>query len=134
MRFGKLTSALAALMLASQAVAADERIDVKVLYAGKPGDARTKDYVAFLRQHFVRIGETDYEKFQPAEAKDFDVVIFDWPSIYPRDKDGKIAPKFTGLKQPKPPKLTEDFHRATMLIGAAGGFVTMPLRTRINWL
>jgi hypothetical protein len=134
MRYSVLSAALTALMLASQAVCAAEKIDVKVLYAGKPGDARTKDFVAFLQRHFVRVSETDYEKFNPDEAKGFDVVIFDWPSIYPRDKDGKIAPKLTSLNQPKPPKLTEDFDRAAILIGAAGGFVTMPLRTRINWL
>jgi hypothetical protein len=62
------------------------------------------------------------------------VVIFDWPSIYPRDKDGKIAPKLTSLNQPKPPKLPEDFDRPAILIGAAGSSATSPLRLKINWL
>lgn len=134
MRYAILTAALAALMLASQVVASDEKIDVKVLYAGKPGDARTKDFVAFLKKHFVRVGETDYEKFKPDEAKGFDVVIFDWPSIYPRDKDGKITPKFTSLNSPKPPKLPEAFDRPAILIGAAGSSATGQLQLKINWL
>lgn len=135
MRYGVLAIALAALMLASQTDAAEEKkIDVKVLYAGKPGDARTKDFVAFLKKHFVRVGETDYEKFKPDEAKGFDVVIFDWPSIYPRDKDGKILPKFTRLNSPKPPKLPEAFDRPAILIGAAGSSATGQLQLKINWL
>jgi hypothetical protein len=135
MRYGALATVLAASMLASQAVAADDKkIDVKVLYAGKPGDARTKDYVAFLRQHFVHVGEADYEKFKPNESKDFDVVIFDWPSIYPRDKDGKIAPKITHMNSPKPPNLPNDFDRPAILIGAAGSSATRQLQLKINWL
>jgi hypothetical protein len=62
------------------------------------------------------------------------VVIFDWPSIYPRDKDGKIAPKLTSINQPKPPKLPEDFDRPAILIGAAGSSATSQLRLKINWL
>lgn len=135
MRYAVLATTLAALMMASQAVAADEKnIDVKVLYAGKPGDARTKAYVAFLQQHFVRVGETDYEKFKPDEAKGFDVVIFDWPSIYPRDKDGKIVPKFSHLNSPKSPKLPEDFDRPAVLVGAVGGYLGGQLKLKIDWL
>ena len=127
-------AALMAFVCLGGAASSAETIQLKVLYAGKPGDARTKDYVAFLQQHFVRVGETDYEKFKPEEAKDFDVVIFDWPSIYPRDKDGKISPKFTGLNSPHPPKLLENFDRPAILIGAAGSSATNQLRLKINWL
>jgi hypothetical protein len=134
MRYGCLAAALAALALLNATASAAEKIEVKVLYAGKPNDARTKDFVSFLQQHFVRVGEADYEKFKPDEAKDFDVVIFDWPSIYPRDKDGKIAPKFISLNSPKPPKLSEDFNRPAILIGAAGASATSQLRLKINWL
>jgi hypothetical protein len=133
MRYGCL-AALAAMVLLNATASAAEKIDVKVLYAGKPNDARTKDFVSFLQQHFVRVGEADYEKFKPDEARDFDVVIFDWPSIYPRDKDGKIAPKLTSLNSPKPPKLPEDFTRPAILIGAAGASATAQLRLKINWL
>jgi hypothetical protein len=135
MRYSVLLVALSALLSSSLPVAADEKkIDVKVLYAGKPGDARTKDFVAFLKQHFARVGQTDYEKFKPDEAKGFDVVIFDWPSIYPRDKDGKIAPKITQMNSPQPPKLQEGFDRPAILIGAAGSSATGQLQLKINWL
>jgi hypothetical protein len=128
MRYGVLPVALAALLLTGQALSAGEKFDVKVLYAAKPGDARTKDFVAFLQQHFVRVGETDYEKFKPEEAKDFDVVIFDWPSIYPRDKDGKIEEKRAGLNSPKHLKLTEDFDRPA--ISAVTSSMSCRVRSR----
>jgi hypothetical protein len=133
MRYGSL-AALAALVLLDPTASATEKVQLKVLYTGKPNDARTKDFVSFLQQHFVRVGEADYEKFKADEAKDFDVVLFDWPSIYPRDKDGKIAPKLTSLNSPKPPKLSEDFDRPAILIGAAGSSATRQLRLKINWL
>ena len=134
MRYRCLAASLAALVLLDPTASAAEKVQLKVLYAGKPNDARTKDFVSFLQEQFVRVGEVDYEKFKPDQAKDFDVVIFDWPSIYPRDKDGKIAPKLTSLNSPKPPKLPEDFDRPAILIGAAGSSATSQLRLKINWL
>ena len=134
MRYRCLAASLAALVLLDPTASAAEKIQLKVLYAGKPNDTRTKDFVSFLQQHFVRVGEVDYEKFKADEAKDFDVVLFDWPSIYPRDKDGKIDPKLNSLNSPKPPKLPEDFDRPAILIGAAGSSATSQLRLKINWL
>src|SRR5437764_118584 len=97
MRYASLVAAVAALAGWSQTATAAEKANVRVLYAGNPGSARTKDFVSFLRQHFTRVGETSYEKFKPDEAKGFDVVVFDWTSIYPRDKEGKIAEKITRM-------------------------------------
>jgi hypothetical protein len=124
---------LAALAVLGQTVAA-EKIDLKVLYAGNPGSPRTKDFVSFLGQHFSRVDETNYEKFKADDAKGFDVVIFDWTSIYPRDKDGKIAPTLTSLHSPKTPGLSADFDRPAVLIGAAGGYLARPMRLKIDWL
>ena len=121
-------------MVSSQTVSAAEKINLKVLYAGHSGSPRTKDFVSFLGQYFARVGETNYETFKADEAKDFDVVIFDWTSIYPRDKDGKIAPKITSMNSPKSPRLSPDFDRPAVLIGAAGGSVAGQLRLKIDWL
>lgn len=135
MRYGLLAAVLAALAVSGQpASAADEKINLKVLYAGNPGSPRAKDFVAFLGRHFARVGATDYEKFKPEEAKDFDVVVFDWTSIYPRDESGKIAEKAGGLRSPKAPRLPADFDRPAVLIGAAGADVAGPLRLKIDWL
>jgi hypothetical protein len=135
MRYGLLAAALAALAVSGRPAAAAEKVNLKVLYAGNPGSPRAKDFVAFLGQHFAGVGETHYEKFQADEAKGFDVVVFDWTSIYPRDPDGKIDSKREGgIHTPKAPRLPADFDRPAVLIGAAGGSLAGPLRLKIDWL
>jgi len=134
MRYGLLAAALAALTVSGQPAAAAEKVHLKVLYAGNPGSPRAKDFVAFLGQHFARVGATDYEKFKAEEAKGFDVVVFDWTSIYPRGEGGKIDSKVTSLRSPKAPRLPADFDRPAVLIGAAGGSLAGPLRLKIDWL
>src|SRR5262249_46728566 len=129
-----LIAALAALAALGQTGAAAEKLNVRVLYAGNPDSARAKDFVSFLRQQFANVGEANYEKFKEDDAKSFDVVIFDWTSIYPRDKDGKIDHKFTGLHSPKAPHLSPAFDRPAILIGAAGGFLAGKSRLKIDWL
>jgi hypothetical protein len=128
MRYGVLTAVLAALAASGQTASAAEKIDLKVLYAGNPGSPRAKDFVSFLGRHFARVAETNYEKFKPQAARGFDVVIFDWTSIGARDKDG------ISLPSPMSPKLSRDFDRPAVLIGAAGGSVAEQLRLKINWL
>ena len=134
MRYGLLAAVLTVLAALSQPALAAEKINLKVLYAGNPDSPRTKDFVSFLGQHFARVGETSYETFKADEAKGYDVVIFDWTSIYPRDKDGKIAPKSTSLNSPKTPGLSPDFDRPAVLIGAAGGSLAGQFRLKIDWL
>ena len=134
MNYRSLVVALAALTLLCQQVPAAEKLGVRVLYAGNPGSDRAKDFVSFLGQHFATVSETNYEKFRQSEVNGFDVVIFDWTSIYPRDKDGKLAQTTTGLHSPKPPRLSAEFDRPAILIGAAGGSLAGSLRLKIDWL
>ena len=77
---------------------------------------------------------SDYRSFNEDAAKGYDVVILDWTSIYPRDERGKIKKDFQGLNSPQPPKLSSNFDRPTILIGAAGGFATMRSQLKIDWL
>jgi hypothetical protein len=134
MRFGSLVAALTTLAVMTPTVRPAEKIALNVLYAGNPNTPRTKDFVSFLQQHFAKVGETSYEKFKSDEAKGYDVVVFDWTSIYPRDKDGKINNKLTGLESPKPPPLGREFDRPAVLIGAAGGFLAGHFQLKIDWL
>jgi hypothetical protein len=134
MRCGLLAAVLAALAASGQPASAAEKVNLRVLYAGNPGSPRAKDFVSFLGQHFARVGATDYEKFKAEEAKGFDVVVFDWTSIYPRDEGGKIDSKAASLRSPKAPRLPPDFDRPAVLIGAADGDVAGPLRLKIDWL
>ncbi len=113
--------------------AGDATSSIKVLYAGNPGSDRENDFVAFLERHFNKVGKTSYEKFNASQAKGYDVVIFDWTSIYPRDKDGKIKKPFNGLHSPTPPELSEQYDRPSILIGAAGGFLGTALKLKIDW-
>jgi hypothetical protein len=122
-------------LLASGATTwADDRINLKVLYAGNPGSDREKDFTSLLERHFTRVAAMSYEAFKERDAKDHDVVILDWTSIYPRDEHGAIAKEFTSLKSPKAPKLSGSYDRPTILIGAAGISAVRPLKLKLDWL
>jgi len=113
---------------------ADEPIALKILYAGNPGSSREKDFVAFLKPSFQAVETTDYRTFQEEQALGHDVVIFDWTSTYPRDKDGKVLENIDHMNNPKVPKLSEKYDRATILIGGPGQRVVKRLRLKIDWL
>src|SRR5262245_39465352 len=76
---------------------ADEKIDLKRLYAGNAASRRAEDFTAFLQQHFTGVTVKDFGKFTEADADGHDVVIFDWTSIYNRDASGKIDDKSGNL-------------------------------------
>jgi hypothetical protein len=125
--------ALAAVVGCSGSLRADEPFPTKVLYAGNPGSDRERDFKHILEPHFAKVGTTNFEKFTAAAAKGYDVVILDWTSIYPREKDGTIKKEFTRINSPTIPRLTDDYDRPTILIGAAGGFVAQSLHLKIDW-
>jgi hypothetical protein len=125
--------ALAAVLATGGFARADDPIALKVLYAGNPGSEREKEFSALLSKHFAKVATGNYENFTSAHAKGHDVVILDWTSIYPRDEHGKIRKNFDGLNNPTPPKLSGEYDRPTILIGAAGGFVGQTLSLKIDW-
>jgi hypothetical protein len=133
MRYGLLAAALAAWAVSGQTASAAEKVNLRVLYAGNPGSPRTKDFVSFLGRYFAQVGETNYETFKADEAKEFDVVVFDWTSMYPRDKDGKIAPNGAGINYSwRSTRLSPDFDRPAVLIGKVGDYLTRSLRLKID--
>jgi hypothetical protein len=127
--------AIAALLAFASAARAGEPIDLKVLYAGNPGSDREADFKAFLAEHFTRAGTIDYRRFRESDAKGYDVVIFDWTSIYSRDARGKVkeGPEMR-IISPPPPKIAETYARPTIMIGAMAGGATRPLKLKIDWL
>jgi hypothetical protein len=127
-------AALTAYVFLSGAVSSADTIQLKVLYAGNPGSERAKDFVSFLEKHFAKVGSVEFGKFKEPDAKDYDVVIFDWTSIYPRDKTGKIDNAVGSIRSPTSPRLSKDFARASILIGAAGGQVGQTRKIKIDWL
>jgi hypothetical protein len=133
MRYSLLVAALAALALPGPTAAA-EKVNLKVLYAGNPGSPRAKDFVAFLGQHFARVGETDYGKFSAEEAKGFDVVILDGTNMPPGGEGGKAGANRTGGSSWRSTRLSPDFDRPAVLVGTVGCFLTRPLRLKIDCL
>ncbi|MBV8879459.1 MAG: hypothetical protein JO332_05830 [Planctomycetaceae bacterium] len=101
-----------------------EKINLKILYAGVLGDARTTEFVSFLKHHFVTVGETSYSDFKPDAADRYDVVIF--------DAEAKVNPQSIGL--PSAPQVPPDFERASVLVGGAGVLAAFPLRLKLDWL
>jgi hypothetical protein len=129
-----LATATAILMFLNGAVLAAEPINLKVLYAGNASSDRAKDFISFLEKHFAKVSSADFGKFREADAKDYDVVLFDWTSIYPRNKEGKIDNSAGNLTMPPAPSLSPAFAKPTILIGAAGGTVAGNRQLKINWL
>ena len=109
-------------------------IDMGQRHGGGIGVDRAKDFVSFLEKHFVKTGSADFGKFKEADANSYDVVLFDWTSIYPRDKAGKIDNSVRNISMPPAPQLSAKFAKATILIGAAGGQIAGPRQLKINWL
>jgi hypothetical protein len=136
MRFRWTALAGAALALLGPAAHAAEKADLKVLYAGNVDSPRAKDFTSFLEQHFVKVTPVDLGKLRDADAQGHDVVLLDWTSIYPRDKDGKVTQndQSPGISMPPAVQLSRDFDRPTVLIGAAGGQFSQGRDLKITWL
>lgn len=126
--------ALASLALASAAPQerAAEKIALRVLYAGRPDSGREKEFVDLLGRHFEKVGSIHLKAASTTAAKDWDVVVLDWVSIYARDEKGAIV-KGKGLSMP-PVKLDPGFSRATVMIGATGGSVGGAQKLKLDWL
>jgi hypothetical protein len=129
-------AAVAALAFLGPAAHAADKANVKVLYAGKVNSPRARDFTAFLGKHFIKVTPVDLGKLRDADAQGHDVVLIDWPSIYPRDKDGKLASgdQGPGISMPPAAQLSRDFDRPTILIGAAGGAFSQGRDVNITWL
>lgn len=81
------------------------KIDLKILYAGKPGSGREKEFVSFLSQYFVQVKTGDLEAFDGSQANDVDVTIFDY--------EGDL------LNAPFP-AIDRDYKSPTLTIGVVG--------------
>jgi hypothetical protein len=130
----RTAAAVAALALLGSTAPAAEKAGLKILYAGNVDSPRAKDFVSFLESHFAGVTPVELGKFREADAQGHDVVIFDWTSIYPRDKDGKVKSGSASISMPPGPRLSRDFSRPTILIGAAGGQVAQGQGLKIDWL
>ncbi len=104
---------------ASSAAVEADRIDLRILFVGKPGSARQKDFTGFLKQHFKGVRTADLANFAPETSEGFDVTIFDY------DGDGFKAPRV---------QLPEDFNRPVVTISVAGALMSDNWRLKTGYL
>jgi hypothetical protein len=92
------------------AVAA-EPLPLRVLYVGNNRE-RGADYEAYLKKHFVKVTVAPRKGFDPAAARDADVVLLDWSQS--EDSVDKASSPLGKL---------EGWSRPTVLLGSAGLFM-----------
>jgi hypothetical protein len=92
----------------------DDKLPLRILYAGMPDTARQKDFVSFLGKHFVAVKAVDVKTFTEAQAKDSDVVILDKDGIQWGNRGGNPLRDL---------KLPETYSRATLALGTPGAFL-----------
>ncbi len=97
-----------------QEPAPDGKISLRVLYAGMPDTARQKEFVSFLRKHFVAVKSVDFSSFTEAQATDSDVVILDKDGIQWASRGGNPLSDL---------KLPQTYSRATLSLGTPGAFL-----------
>jgi hypothetical protein len=88
--------------------AAAEPQPLKVLYVGNDRD-RAADYESFLKQHFAKVTVARRDGFDPAAARDAEVVLLDWSQSESKLKE-----------TPSPFGKLEEWSRPTVLLGSAG--------------
>jgi hypothetical protein len=100
---------VALLALAGPAAAGPPgKADLRVLYLGSPDTPRGKAYARFLGEHFRRAESAARVGFDPKRARDFDVVLLDWPQEErPARPSSPLGPR-------------EAWGRPTVLLGSAG--------------
>ena len=51
---------------------------LRILYAGRPGSDREKDFVGFLKKYFDVVETGNLETFKETDTQGFDVTLLDW--------------------------------------------------------
>ena len=97
----------------------EEKINLRILYAGHPGSEREKEFIQFLTNHFSKAETGDLATFQEIQAENFDVIILDY--------DGE------GFKAPRP-QLSSEYVRPTVTVGVAGALICSNLSLKTGYL
>jgi hypothetical protein len=101
------------------APAAIEVSKLHILYAGRPGSDREKDFVAFLKKYFEVVQTGNLQTFKEADTQGFDVTLLDWD-----------ANTFNGPR----PRVSDGFARPVMTLGVAGGMICRQWRLKTGYL
>jgi hypothetical protein len=87
---------------------APTRLSQRVLYIGDNPE-RSRQFSAFLAKHFTRVETTRRTGFDPARARDADVVLLDW-----QQGEGPLE------KAESPLGERQRWSKPTVLLGSAG--------------
>jgi hypothetical protein len=90
------------------APAAPELSKLRILYAGRPGSDREKDFVGFLKKYFNVVQTGNLETFKDADTQGFDVTLLDWD--------------WNEIQGPKP-TVSKGFSRPVITLGVPGGMM-----------
>lgn len=123
------TAALVAQEGAAPPAAPDQHLDLRVLYAGKPDDARAAAWRAFLEPRTNAFAVIDVEQLTEQSMGDADVLILDCPDPIVRNAEGKPE----RISVPRPKSLTVAFDRPTVVVGGMA-MITDELSLKLDWL
>jgi hypothetical protein len=90
------------------APAAIEVSKLHILYAGRPGSDREKDFVGFLKKYFDVVRTGNLETFKEEDTQGFDVTLLDWD--------------WNEFKIPYP-TVSQGFSRPVITLGVPGGLL-----------
>ena len=109
-RCAVLVLAALAAFTAAGAAPGPDLASLNVLYVGEePASARARQFTEFLQKKVRRVEVFSRAAFQPAQARDFDVVLLDWPP------SGRV-----GLSRQAPLGDRLAWTKPTVLLGSAG--------------
>lgn len=95
------------MIVAANLFASEISLPQRVLYIGH----RATDFVPFLQKYFTKVEAVPLDKFVPSQAKDFDVVLLDWP------QSGTTRGNWL---DGAPLGNRENWNKPTVLLGSAG--------------
>ncbi len=96
---------------------------LKILYAGRPGSDREKDFVHFLTEYFDVVRTGNLQTFKESDTQGFDVTLLDW------DWNGNDSNDFQGPK----PVLPESFPRPLITLGVPGTWLGSQWRLKTSY-
>ncbi len=92
---------------------------LRILYAGRPGSDREKEFVGFLKKYFDVVQTGNLETFKEADTRGFDVTLLDWDT--------------NEFKGPKP-AISDSFSRPIVTLGVPGGLISSRWRLKTGYL
>jgi hypothetical protein len=92
---------------------------LRILYAGRPGSDREKDFVGFLRKYFDVVQTGNLETLKESDMQGCDVTLLDWDC-------GEIrGPRLA---------VSESFSRPVVTLGVPGAMICRQWRLKTGYL